>query len=634
MTIYAGHPDINWNIDGSEYWVAFRGNAYCVNRPVVWRGRLPSTSAINRWLRSKQGNVILFFIRFLLVISTVFAMPGRTLAEPSSLELSVQRERGHLLGGTLFEVPGETPGAPELSIGIQNVVQTGMPSYSELLTIHIRNDGRTVWRDLGKPFERGNFVWLVALNDQLIAIDRQDVAPPQTLITGDRPRWRPLTVAERERLERYLQRQRSALRRPRAQSGPFSIQVLQAGTLEICRRSPPSERACRRHSIPRNNDIVYAVASAENSTVLFANSAWFRIASDGTLSTVRVQADDPERSNQIYTALRSRYGVLLGHYPSGNVLRMVVSDKDLVMKALSPDTPYTAPAHRGDREVQSLAYYAGRLVAGVWPWGELYELHAKSGWVLVRRLFAAPDISQELAPYANAISPPSRPTLTSRFLNRLYSMVPGWADSRPKKNQAGTPLPDVDVWGQRITQLVPLGKHLYLATGNKSGEHNPEWRKFLPSPALASEYGRVYELTSPGNLACNLPEQGGPLSLEFSTVRERLEVRVGDQLLCVLDDRTVALSAESLRKPRILGDGMYGKFIGGHVSVAPKTEVQKKETSEAGLPELPKSRRSGSSLGSGSSVHLARHADAHHVGRSIPRDTYDNTIPQRAGVIK
>ena len=507
-----------------------------------------------------------------MLVLILAIVPSCTVAAGPTLTFSLERKPGYTLSGTVFEVAGDTPDSPDFSIGIQGVVQTGMPSYSELLTIFVKNNGMAVWRDLGQPFSKGNFVWLVALDNQLIAIDRQDVAPPRKLIANKEPQWGELSTLEFGHLDRYLRRSRSDLRRPRLRGGPFTIQVVRAGRLEICRRNPEQKESCQLRTMPPGNDILYTVAEDEEHIVLFANEGWFRLENDGALHPAWLRADDPRRSNQVYTAVRTGRGILLGHYPTGDLLTLTISNGRVSASPFFGSPPYTAPARRNGRELQSLASYGGRFLAGVWPWGELYEFRTASGWRMIRRMFQAPEISDELAPYAEAIIESTQPDLTTRLLNRLYSILPDWSKFRRTDPQPDQATPDPDVWGQRITQLVPLGPSLYLATGNKSGEYKSKWLNFLPSPKLANEYGKVYEITFPGNLACNLPQNGTSLDLEISIVGHRLEVRADGNLLCSLSDTTIPLAAKSLRTGGILGYGMYGKLIGGHVSLIHKVE--------------------------------------------------------------
>ncbi|MCC7483955.1 MAG: hypothetical protein IT529_03105 [Burkholderiales bacterium] len=505
-----------------------------------------------------------------LLLAALFLAPGATAAAAGArLELTVEVDPGGVLDGTLLEVPGRTPGEPRLAIGVQNAVQTGMPSYAGLITIFVRAGGPSRWRDLGEPFERGNFVWLTAFDNQLIALDRQEVAPPRKLVGGEPPRWRPLTRPELARLEEHLQRDRSALRRPRLAAGRHWVQVLDPRTLEVCRLGAAPGAACRRHELPPGNDIVYTVATDEHGVVLFANEGWFRLMPDGTLHTLWLQT--PGDSSQMYAAVRTRSGTVLGHYPSGNVMSITGSAMQVAVRAAFAGAPYTAPARRADREVQSLAHYGGQLFAGVWPWGEIYRHDAASGWRLARRLFSTPPVTDELAPYARVIAADGHPGMVVRLARRLQSALPEWARTDREPLFESKAEGDPDVWGQRVTQLVPLGPSLYAATGNKSGEHVADWLRYLPSPRLAAEYGRVYELTTPGNLACNLPRVRDRLALRFTVARQRLEVWANGVLLCSLVDESLAAAAAALGAAGTLGEGRYGKLTGGRVLAGRET---------------------------------------------------------------
>ena len=110
-----------------------------------------------------------------------------------------------------------------------------------------------------------------------------------------------------------------------------------------------------------------------------------------------------------------------------------------------------------------MAIYRGDLYVGVWPWGELWRMKDPEGeWDYVGRLFTHPEIRPEVtAPYEAEM------TALGEKVNNL--------------------------WGQRITSLVPLTRRLIISTANKNGAPYEPRLEFL-SDDRWREYGAVHEM--------------------------------------------------------------------------------------------------------------------------------------------
>lgn len=238
--------------------------------------------------------------------------------------------------------------------------------------------------------------------------------------------------------------------------------------------------------------------------------------------------DDP--SWQPYCFLSMNDAVLIGHYPSGQILSMNASGP------IPFEPPMNRPtwAPERHREAQSLALYGGSLFCGVWPWGELHELDLSTEkWKASTRLFQHPAISTPIpehfdAPYVREIG---------EGFNGLYD----------------------NAWGQRITGLTLLGPYLYASTSNKgSREPLPRDSTILSSAAMA-EYGVIHRIHRPGALAAQFDWRPRTV-LSFICERENMTLlQDGDTLMHINSGVSIPWKAEDLRLR--MGSKLYGTGI-------------------------------------------------------------------------
>lgn len=237
---------------------------------------------------------------------------------------------------------------------------------------------------------------------------------------------------------------------------------------------------------------------------------------------------DMATSFQLYAMLNYHDRLLMGHYPSGELYE-IVDDKVVQIEGWPPRPERASPRAR---EAQTLTLYRGELFVGVWPWGEIWRRRSPPAeWDLVGRLFQRPTITPEVtAPYEAEL------TAGGVAVNNL--------------------------WGQRVTSLIPTGDMLLAATSNKGGTPSEEHAHLL-SPVERDEYGEVYRVALPGHLSIPLNWSDDPFDLEIEFDARTATIRRQGQELS-----KVPLSAEAqmpvLQKIE-LARGVFGPFRGREV---------------------------------------------------------------------
>ncbi len=294
-------------------------------------------------------------------------------------------------------------------------------------------------------------------------------------------------------------------------------------------------------SVPVDKDITldlsapgefpYSYGQLGDDVIVGSNSGGVYRFRAGQWATLRKA--DPTTSFQIYTMMNHHERLLMGQYPTGELFE-IVGDEVRRMEGWPPRLPGATP---NAREAQTLALYRGELFVGVWPWGEVWRhTGVARGWESAARLFTRPALDLDVtAPYEDEM------TALGEKVNNL--------------------------WGQRITTLLPLGSGLIASTANKNGAPYEERLTFLGEDQ-GQEYGAAYRLELPGHLAAPVVWADGKLNLsvEFSTTA--IQIRQDGKIVATA--RVDGLDPATLAKAKItLGKGVYGPFKGETLNAAP-----------------------------------------------------------------
>tara|TARA_B100000029_G_scaffold416737_1_gene421115 strand:- start:940 stop:2487 length:1548 start_codon:yes stop_codon:yes gene_type:complete len=235
-------------------------------------------------------------------------------------------------------------------------------------------------------------------------------------------------------------------------------------------------------------------------------------------------------SYQLYSSLGYGDRLLMGQYPTGRVFEF--DGEEIKDQAGWP--PVMPGVSGSSREAQTTALYGGDLFVGVWPWAELWRYNRDtSKWIFMKRMFDHPELT-------NVVTHPYE------------------AENRKIH-------PVANLWGQRVTSLVPNGPDLFLSTSSKGVDKwLPEKFPFL-LPEKWKSYGKVYKLTMPGHLAAAPRWTDGPSKISF-VIRGRTVtvVQDGQELSQMTVAGRLAEKLGSLQslKPVRWGNGLYGRFGG------------------------------------------------------------------------
>jgi hypothetical protein len=238
--------------------------------------------------------------------------------------------------------------------------------------------------------------------------------------------------------------------------------------------------------LPQPREFVYAFAQWHDHTLAITNMGGvYRLRPSGW-DVLRVP--EPSVSYQIYSALNYRDKLLLGHYPTGEIYEYA-GDKLILKKGWPPVMP--GVSHNA-REAQTLAIYNGELYAGVWPWAEVWRYDG-ADWHFVQRMFSHPALIDSVThPYE----------AETKNVDNVFNL-----------------------WGQRVTGLVPYKGSLIITTSSKGGAPWDPKFAFL-SPDEQRDYGAIYRATLPGQISVHAPVSPIPTRLELTKDGEFLTVRL------------------------------------------------------------------------------------------------------------
>ncbi|MEO1998867.1 MAG: hypothetical protein ABGZ17_26775 [Planctomycetaceae bacterium] len=282
--------------------------------------------------------------------------------------------------------------------------------------------------------------------------------------------------------------------------------------------------------LPVVGETTFAWGQLRDQIVTGSNIGGFYVFKDGAWSMLL----EPQInvSYQLYSTLAFHDRLLMGQYPTGRVFEY--DGKKITDQKGWP--PVLKGVSNRAREAQTTAIYGGDLLVGVWPWGEVWRYNRDSRqWMFMQRMFTHPSISADIVhPY--------------EVENR---------DTAPQ-----------NLWGQRVTSLVPSGPSLFLSTSAKAPfEWQPEKYPFL-TPNTWKSYGKVYRATMPGHLSATTRWSDGPTKLEFIISDGEMSIRQDGALLAsspLTESLTKQVSKSGSLAAVTWGSGIYGPH--GCVSV-------------------------------------------------------------------
>mgnify|MGYP005852674549 CR=1 FL=1 len=212
----------------------------------------------------------------------------------------------------------------------------------------------------------------------------------------------------------------------------------------------------------------YCWAYQQNHFYISTNSGHtYKLNSDSlVVITERDIYDFVTEGWQAYSMINFRNKLLLGHYPSGKIFE--INNNQIDTPLYIYNVPVRDDILAQEREVQTMAVYAGYLMCGLWPWGEVYGFDLNlNKWSFYQRFFQFPGYRKELTPFYDRIQ----------------------FNSGIQNNQ----------WGQRVTDLVPYGKYLAVNTSFKNVVFEDD-KKYLFTDEI-NQYGKVYLMEIPGQIS-------------------------------------------------------------------------------------------------------------------------------------
>lgn len=481
-------------------------------------------------------------LRFLAILFWLVAAPA--LADSRfNFSIDFPVDSG-LPTGTLFHV-GDTAGA-----GFAYANNTHRTTNPRVVTFFAKGNAGVKVTDLGKPFADSVTFGLVSMKDELLAVayspgflrPRQYDKPSRTWRDVSMPGWKDgvtnlggFQVVNNRPLYLYtdapnLYFDGNAITGDSRFVGKKAYGLLYAvGKLYLffqadgpdfmyaCDWMPGKDAVsnCIEASFGINVWLYsfFPVAGGAGITDTLGN-VW-RLSSSGALTTYR-QADSA--SYQIYSALLFQGQWWAGHYPSGSLVRW----PDLT--AVDPAIGKQPCSDSAAREAQSLGIHMGKIVAGVWPWGEVWTGSPGNSWELLTRVFQNPANVCGAAPFiAQAVA-------AGAEMNALGQRIFGIAN-----------------WDTGIAVSATM-KNPYYATALDR----------LTAPERAP-YGSVFLIEQDYELSCTIPGSGA-MELTFVLTSTTMDIRKDGTVLCsrLIDGTTL----QNLTSPAIIGDGPWGSFTG------------------------------------------------------------------------
>ncbi|MEO2032895.1 MAG: hypothetical protein ABGZ35_12485 [Planctomycetaceae bacterium] len=244
---------------------------------------------------------------------------------------------------------------------------------------------------------------------------------------------------------------------------------------------------------PYDRETPFAWGQWQDQVVTVSNMGGIYVYENGRW-TVQLAPDD-KVSYQVYSALHWHDRLLLAQYPTGNVFEYRGSAVTQ-MKNWPPVSPGVATSAR---ECQTLSIYRGDLMAGVWPWAELWRRdHDAKKWHSMGRMFTHPESTAKT--------------------------------QHPYETEAKDLGLVLNHWGQRVTSMIPHGDSLFMSTSAKGTVPWKDEYTFL-TDEQRREYGAVLRLRIPGNLAAQINWPDRPARFTFSIEPGRLIIHQDGDIL-------------------------------------------------------------------------------------------------------
>lgn len=237
--------------------------------------------------------------------------------------------------------------------------------------------------------------------------------------------------------------------------------------------------------------------------------------------------------SEIYSFALADDGLYLGTYPDGYLYRIDLESRTAVRSDLPLLPPNTWVDSDGSRylESQAVAVSAGRILVGVFPWGEIFESGHRGD--ALYRLYPAPERTDAQQPFGQAAE--------MRYcFDRPEDEPDCISDSRP------------EFWGQRITSFAVMNGRICAGTGNTfRTDYNPTTHTFIDAQ-VAAQYGLVH-CASIDNQTLGIPRRSGDAELIFRITRRDLIIEQD--------------SVEIARRAHQLNDAEYASIAGPNGSM-------------------------------------------------------------------
>jgi hypothetical protein len=279
-------------------------------------------------------------------------------------------------------------------------------------------------------------------------------------------------------------------------------------------------------TLPIVGEFPYAYGQLGRQTISCSNIGGVYALRDGQWRTLVDGSMD--YSYQVYAGFTYYDRLLLGQYPSGELYAFNGES----VERLEGWPPVMKGVRKKAREAQTIVLYGGELYVGVWPWGEVWRYHHDlDQWNLAQRMFTHPPLTEEtIHPYESEC--------------QALGIV-------------------ANLWGQRVTSMVPLNDSLLIATSAKTPiPWDPKF-EFVSSNAW-KEYGSVTRLHAPGHLSVPVEWTDGPTKLRFVIANEAMHIEQDGTPIGSSNIDGSAIDAKGLRNIN-WGHGAYGTFTGTHV---------------------------------------------------------------------